>query len=57
MGGAHREHSHPRGCLWKTNKQRNTHRRKEIGDLLIVSQQIQIISNSLGIKTAQFVGY
>ena len=31
------------------------HCRKKIGDLLIVSQQIQIICSSLGIKIAQFV--
>ena len=33
------------------------HCRKKIGDLLIVSQQIQIIRSSLGIKIAQFVEY
>ena len=31
------------------------HCRKKIGDLLIVSQPIQIIRSSLGIKIAQFV--
>ena len=33
----------------------SSHCRKKIGDLLIVSQQIQIIRSSLGIKIAQFV--
>ena len=35
----------------------NIHCGKKIGDLLIVSQQIQIIRCSLGIKIAQFVEY
>ena len=44
--------------LLKVQSYRNgadTHCRKKIGDLLIVSQQILIICSSLDIKIAQFV--
>ena len=38
---------------WKCRQ----HCRKKIGDVLIVSEQVQIICRSLGIRIAQFVGY
>ena len=36
---------------------RGLHCKKKIGNVLIVSQQVQIICRSLGIRIAQFVGY
>ena len=49
-------------CMYALNQEPllldgRLHCKKKIGDVLIVSEQVQIICRSIGIRIAQFAGY